>query len=282
MLQELVLQYLAHEGYTETTKAFTQETRHVEGLLCGAEESLYAQPSYKEDLDAVNRQRKPQQNDMQVFIVSGNANALVGIRSEILRGDIDAALKHTGAYYPTVLRENENIYFKLKCRKFIEMIKRSADLTGPPRTKRPSSSSISYTRPSRSGTNNGHRPRSMADPTNVFSASGEMDIDTATEDATMSDGKHVTAQQGDMMAIALSYGRELQKEFKDDPRREVKEALQETFALIGYPDARESSLSHLLEEDGRIPVAEELNSAILGKHSPAWYRLLSLVHSDRG
>lgn len=72
-------------------------------------------------------------------------------------------------------------------------------------------------------------------------------------------------QQQTLNNEALLYGRELQREFKDDPRREVKEALEETFALIAYPDARESSLGFLLEEEGRVPVAEELNGAILGE-----------------
>lgn len=83
----------------------------------------------------------------------------------------------------------------------------------------------------------------------------------------------VLARQADLMNDALQYGQELQSEFKDDPRREVKQALKDTFALIAYPDARESSLAPLLEVDGRISVAEELNSAILGeccRHYSAW------------
>jgi hypothetical protein len=62
----------------------------------------------------------------------------------------------------------------------------------------------------------------------------------------------------------IQYGQELQREFASDQRREVKRALEDTFALIAYADARESSLAPLLEVSGRVPVAEELNSAILG------------------
>jgi len=62
----------------------------------------------------------------------------------------------------------------------------------------------------------------------------------------------------------IAYGMELKTEFANDPRREVKRALEDTFALIAYPDARESMLAPLLEVAGRAPVAEELNSAILG------------------
>lgn len=73
------------------------------------------------------------------------------------------------------------------------------------------------------------------------------------------------AKQAELVNDALQYGQELQSEFKDDSRREVKQALKDTFALIAYPDARESSLASLLEAEGRVTVAEELNSAILGK-----------------
>lgn len=62
----------------------------------------------------------------------------------------------------------------------------------------------------------------------------------------------------------IQYGMELKSEFATDPRREVKRALEDTFALIAYENVRESALAPLLETAGRVPVAEELNSAILG------------------
>lgn len=74
--------------------------------------------------------------------------------------------------------------------------------------------------------------------------------------------------EADNMALlteTLQYGQELQSEFKDDPRREVKKALEETLALIAYTDPRDGPLRRLLDPSGRTPVAEELNGAILGK-----------------
>lgn len=74
-----------------------------------------------------------------------------------------------------------------------------------------------------------------------------------------------------LTANTIAYGQELRAEFANDPRREVKQALNDTFALIAYENAKESSLAPLLEIDGRVPVAEELNSAILGEktfHAP--------------
>ena len=119
---------------------------------------------------------------------------------------------------------------------------------------------------------NGHHDGAMGDD-GVFDGA-DMELDDAPADDVAveagADGMDIEesdlhSRQNDLTTEALRYGQELQSEFKDDPRREVKQALEDTFALIAYPDARESSLAPLLETAGRIPVAEELNSAILGK-----------------
>lgn len=174
-----------------------------------------------------------------------------GIRASILEGDIDKALKLTSAFYPAVLNKNENIYFKLKCRKFIEMIRRCTELQSAPSAKR-------------SGTQNGQ----MDNYDDVFDHQMELDDQMQghndwermdTEDADLH------AKQGDLLNQTLKFGQELKSEFQNDPRREVKKALEDTFALIAYTDARESSLAPLLEISGRAPVAEELNSAILSE-----------------
>jgi len=74
------------------------------------------------------------------------------------------------------------------------------------------------------------------------------------------------AQQQTLMTEALQYGQELRAEFRGNVSSEEQQTLDQTFALIAYPDARDSSLGHLLETDGRNSVAEELNGAILGTH----------------
>ena len=63
----------------------------------------------------------------------------------------------------------------------------------------------------------------------------------------------------------LRYGQDLKFEFKDDQRKEVKDSLQSIFAMFAYEDPWKSPAAALLEQSGRITVAEELNSAILGK-----------------
>lgn len=70
-----------------------------------------------------------------------------------------------------------------------------------------------------------------------------------------------------LLRDALQYGQELRIEFMEDRSKEVKDTLAEIFALFAYEDPRKSTTAPLLDQTGRVPVAEELNSAILGKLS---------------
>lgn len=73
-----------------------------------------------------------------------------------------------------------------------------------------------------------------------------------------------------LLQDTLAYGKALQAEYKDDPRREVRKALEDAFALIAYQDPLNAKeVAHLLDPIGRAAVAEELNSAILRKYSPS-------------
>ncbi len=62
----------------------------------------------------------------------------------------------------------------------------------------------------------------------------------------------------------MSYGQTLVREYRDE-KREYRKTLEDIFSLIAYDDAKSSVHGHLLETGGRVQVAEELNSAILGK-----------------
>ena len=56
--QDLIAQYLAHDGYVETAKAYAAEVQRNRQLLSG-DTSTSSQFEYKEDPDAINRQREP-------------------------------------------------------------------------------------------------------------------------------------------------------------------------------------------------------------------------------
>ncbi len=207
-------------------------------------------------------------------------------------GDIDRALKYTSSCYPSVLQNNENIYFKLRCRKFIEMIRKCTELQSGPSNKRPDTEPNNQN--NRHHQQQRHRQRDVIDDIDedddVFDQQMELDDhmsngqhqhrhdddehdddedvddwDDDEERMDTEDADNINARYSALLRDTIQYGQELKSEFAGDPRREVKKALEETFALIAYTDARESSLAPLLEVSGRVPVAEELNSAILGE-----------------
>jgi hypothetical protein len=259
LIHELIVQYLAHDGYVETARAFAEEVREESRSLANSADPGLKHLDPAEDMDAISRQRKtPLLTHVSTPKTLPQLTHPSGIRAAILEGDIDKALKHTTAYRPTVLRDNENIYFKLRCRKFIELIRRCTELTTP--TKR--------------STANGHHNGAVTDDYDIFDHQMELDDQFATTDGHWGAESMDTEEPADssakyeaLLQEAITYGQELQAEFRNDPRREVKKALRDTFALLAYPDARESSLAPLLEVSGRVPVAEELNSAILGMGS---------------
>lgn len=188
------------------------------------------------------------------------------IRAAILEGDIDRALKYTRAYYPSVLENNENIYFKLRCRKYIEMIRKSSEPAPTPSATKPADAALKAT--------NGHddydvfnTPMDLDDQPHAAHNGSTTTINSSSNDAWESMDTEETdahTRSAELLKEAILYGQVLRGEFSGDPRREVKRALEDTLALIAYEDPKESPLAWMLEPAERVPVAEELNSAILG------------------
>lgn len=261
LIHKLVGQYLAHEGYVETAKAFTRDV-HDQQQSLSSQPKPFSLPDSDDDIHAINRQK---------------------IRKSILDGDIDRALKYTSSYYPHVLEEerNKDVYFRLRCRKFIEMMRQYTELVTA------TSSPAALTKSVDSIGSNGH-----ADNTDHIQDNGEdedgqdtqMELDDQlhreasrgldappTDDVDMdaSQGLPLKAsymKQGDLVAAALAYGQELQQEFGSDPRQQIKKQLQDLFAIIAYPNPADSPIGGLLDQRGRVHIAEEVNGAILGKH----------------
>ncbi|KAI9682153.1 MAG: hypothetical protein M1817_000207 [Caeruleum heppii] len=233
LIQKLVGQFLSHDGFTDTARAFSKELwERNYSLNQRQDETSDDRFDTKEDLEAVQRQR---------------------IRRAILDGDIDKAFIHTTAFYPLVLKDNEQIYFRLRCRKFIEMIRQCSDLNDVPAAV--PASAVRST--------NGHRSEGDND---VFEH--EMDVDEQTHDdggweKIASRDAETEMRHLNLLQETIRYGQTLQSEYRDDERKEVKKALEQTFSLLAYEDPKSSVSAHLLEPSGRIPVAEELNSAIL-------------------
>ena len=262
LIHNLVGQYLAHEGYVETAKAFAKDV-HEQHQSIASEPQPFQIPDSEDDIHAFNRQK---------------------IRKSILDGDIDKALKYTNSFYPHVLEEerNKDIHFRLRCRKFIEMMRRYTELSAA------TSSPTTVTKSVDSLESNGHAygADDIADgedePTDT-----QMELDDQlhreaskglephpADDVDMDASQELPPKgafmkQEDLLHQALAYGQELQLTFGNDPRQQIKKQLSDIFAIMAYQNPGESVVGPLLDPRGRVQIAEEVNGAILGMHSYA-------------
>ena len=162
-----------------------------------------------------------------------------------------------------MLKSNNEVYFRLRCRKFIEMIRKDAEenLRRDKGIQQPD-------------TNNNPAPPAPK-PSRQFDDDQDMEVDDGGEWEGGEPMDDVDSQPppavGQLLQEALESGQELRAEFANgsgsDP--EMSRQLDEIFALIAYENPlKEEGVKHLLDRSGRVAVAEELNSAILRECGP--------------
>ncbi|KAF3921520.1 hypothetical protein AA313_de0200833 [Arthrobotrys entomopaga] len=246
LIQSLIASYLQHDGFVETAKAFAQDLQAEQTALNSNTTDLTRTVELMEDKDAIRRQN---------------------IRTAILDGNINMALKLTQTYYPQVLLRNEQINFRLRCRKFIEMMRQSAEMSNGGRKKVPmSSTSGARSKPPPFDTHDNDNDVTMDSDEIGEDTKSDWDMD-ANDSGDFSNGTTDLLSQNEMLEKLMEYGRQLQEDFKNKP--ELQDEMEEVFSLFAYSEPTTSPMAHLLSVEGRAPVAEALNSAILGKSSKA-------------
>lgn len=243
LCQQLVLQHLQHDGYLETAHAFAEEILSERKALRLDPNEPVKDINIRDDQDARQRQQ---------------------IRRAVLEGNIDEALKLTNAYYPSVLEANPRVYFRLRCRKFVEIIRQHAE----ERVK--------------------EQPRAGINPvTKTIPAHDDEDMDVEHDRRGYEGNEWNERMEDDPPALggflerALEYGRGLRAEFANSADPEASKHLDEIFALIAYQNPlTEERVAHLLDQSGRVDVAEELNSAILRSCGKSSRSALETVFAD--
>lgn len=201
---------------------------------------------------------------------------------------MDKALKFTTTFYPKVLPAHEGVHFRLRCRKFIEMVRRASEMSEDAEAARASSS------PAAAKKHNGFAGLTNPIPSHkmdmdldqgvsLTEAPADDDEEEEEEDEEEEDeeddddyapgggGSHVVALSALEQDILL-YGRSLQADYGHHQERggsgsggnTFATGLEQIWALMAYKKPlREPSVAHLFDQQGRAEVAEELNSAIL-------------------
>lgn len=175
----------------------------------------------------------------------------IEIRSAILEGDIDRALTATEDHFPEVLENNPEILFHLKCRKWLELFNKAVDLKAQQEPKQKQ----------RSASNGFAKDSAVEDD---FAQDMELDEQPNGSSQPTATIEGQADQYEALLKEAMEYGQVLNKDYRDD-QDDWQKTLRDIFSLVAYDDPRGSIHGALLDRKGRVVVAEELNSAILGK-----------------
>jgi Ran-binding protein 9/10 len=185
------------------------------------------------------------------------------IVNAVIMGDIDAALSETRSHHPTVLEREEGLMlFKLRCRKFVELILEAAELKKRMGAIGGVGEVLREEEEEREEEDDG-----LAD----------MDIDDDASAAVNGFGNgvyHIIQKpQPTSMAIkyetalsnAISYGQTLQADYISDTRAEVQLLFKKTFGIVAYEDplAAGQEVQEVVGVAARVKLANELNQAIL-------------------
>ncbi|CAM0142122.1 unnamed protein product [Umbelopsis sp. WA50703] len=106
ILDQLVHSFLLHHGYSQTAELLYKNVKETKNIDLAPEVSELAQNNISNGF---------QQKDELIHRQD--------IRSAVIAGDIDAAINLTQAYFPQVLSTDELLLFRLRKRKFIEMLR---------------------------------------------------------------------------------------------------------------------------------------------------------------
>ncbi|KAG4100635.1 SPRY-domain-containing protein [Neocallimastix lanati (nom. inval.)] len=216
-LNELVLQYLVHHGYSETAQTF------YNNAFAKNDKSIKQDENKMEECDVIGAGGLSGIAKSNEYFDIESLKNRQRIKEYVMKGDIDSAIDITNRLYPTVLANNDILLFNLRCRKFIEMIRKNEELDMDTEIE-----------------------------TIDEDAMDAMDVD---------DDKNKALCQ--RIIETMKYGQELQSIYGQDERDEIKDTLTETFSLFAYEHPNNSILSYLLEPSRREIVANQLNVAIL-------------------
>lgn len=257
--QELIAQYLSHAGFIETAGAFAAQVQQEREILYGETSSL-------PDL------QNPETND---------ARPRQQIRVAIQRGDIDSALTLIEGNFPDILVKHPQILFRLKCCKFLELVKR-ATTSERSRQKRssngvgPNNTNIGRQPPSTQPASSQTQPSHSDEPATTTDIDmtlnddesdneEEKDRDKSNEnDFSASSSSHSSPdpEQNALDSSVLSYGRHLTSTYSSRSS-EYTTPLAEIHSLIAYWNPASSPHGALLNAGNRTQLAEEVNARIL-------------------
>jgi hypothetical protein len=303
-INELVLSYLSHHGYAKTARAFQAQCERRGGL--GSEVPLpvpppttalpVPPPDVTGDIDMemylYNSKTPPpsvpptttDQTSAPTFdgwgpdLHHGDIELRTRIVNSVIAGDIDTALAQTSKWHPKVLeREKGLMLFKLRCRKFVELLLEAAELKKRMRVEEGASAVDGKLEDG--DVSEGDRMDvdvdmdDVGEETAVVNANGFGDSSGSPAIPIKAKRKQsvsgwtgaATAQYEMALNSAISYGQTLQSDYKTDSRPEVRAIFNRTFGVVAYEDplGAGGDVAEVAGQEARLVLATELNQDIL-------------------
>lgn len=275
MINKIVLSYLEHHGYGKTLRTFQEQ------LGSSSTTSYPARTSDDHDVVMYSPIKESAKDEDEMVRRTKVVHSVVS-------GDIDTAVSEIQTHYPTVLEAEEGLMlFKLRCRKFVELLLEAAELKKRMKRRSFSKSGREVGLAGSNGLDDGSNMEVDGDDFVLASSSpalltitnGSMDKSTSSisgtsrrrsslSPANLESGDSMyrtTAQYEVTLNQAIAYGKSLANGYKDDARPEVKQIFSRTFALVAWEDPLSAGgmVTEVARHEARIPLAHELNQAIL-------------------
>ncbi|KAG5646863.1 hypothetical protein DXG03_001939 [Asterophora parasitica] len=289
VINKLVVTYLEHHGYVKTLRAF-QKQRDIETQPPFPISSSPADA----DVDMVSPQDESSSSDT----TERDMERRTRIVKSVIAGDIDTAIAETKAHHVSVLEAEEGLLlFKLRCRKFVELILEAAELKKKMRRIGTAGSHDDgvieemdglhadgmdvddedvVSSPQSPNTTNGFG--SAAIPVRG-GGSGRRRTSMSPTDGEGSLGSPL-AQYESTLHQAIAYGQTLSNDYKNDARLEVKQIFKRTFAIVAWEDPLTAGgvVSEVVGHDAKVALANELNRAILRSQGRPPIPLLETIY----
>lgn len=248
MLHSLVQSWLIHNGYCGTAQIFSES----------------AKIPFNEDVQAIKNRLKIQQL--------------------VLSGRISEAIAMTNRLYPTVLQNDPNLLFILKCRQFIEFVccydrESSNGSTAAAGTSSSSEAKMDVDGESPNGAQRPSEPTTSAAAADNTKAQPAVHIEPVAGPSRPSTSRADTSgkdrreqQQLQMntkhLELMIAYGKELNsfsKKLNDEygPDEETRLMLEEAFHFVAFANPLESFLHSKLVYLDRENVCQQLNNALV-------------------
>ncbi|ESK98176.1 ran-binding protein [Moniliophthora roreri MCA 2997] len=265
-LNKLVLSYLAHHGYVKTAMAFRKQSETISAPSAAVDQDIdmvddtpgpTPAPSFEADIELRTR-----------------------IVNSVLERDIDSALTETQRHYPAVLDAEQGLMvFKLRCRKFVELILDAVELKKKMDAMNLVEDGV--------GSDADGEVDGMS-----MEVDDDDDDDSVLPSGTMngSDGipptrrnaksNSATARCEAALNEAITYGQALQVDYKSDSRPEVKAIFKQTFSIVAYEDplAAGGAVAEVAGHEARVQLANELNQAILKSQGRPTHPTLEMIY----